>query len=392
MTKTKTGTSVILKPQEDRRLRRGHLWVFSNEVKEAPASIQPGDVVQFLTDRGDLLGVGFYNPRSLIAGRLLDRHPVEFDVPFFENRLKQAMELRESIYGGDAYRWVFGESDDLPGLVIDRYGDVCVLSSYCAGMDRLTETIVAAMKSIRPWKAIVLRNDNGARRLEGLEPEVKVLEGELETPHWFDVDGVRMAADLRTGQKTGFFFDQRDNTRRLATYAKEKNILDLFCHTGSVGLALAKAGASRVLGIDQSEKALALARTAAEANGFAPIMSFEKADVMEGFKPAAGRYDMVICDPPSFAPGRKQVPAAVKAYARLNAMAMKSVSGGGLLATSSCSHHIDQEAFRKILSRAAYESGRRVRCLWWGGQAADHPVRLSIPETEYLKFALLYVN
>jgi 23S rRNA (cytosine1962-C5)-methyltransferase len=383
---------IKLKPQEDRRLRRGHLWVFSNEVAEAPADVAPGSVVRFLTARRELLGTGFYNPRSLIAGRLLDRHAVEPDDMFFETRLRRSMEQRAPFYADTAYRLAFGESDDLPGLVVDRYDGAVVVESYCAGMDLLWPALRAALERIHPWEVIVRRNDAPARRMEGVELFSRVEKGTLAAPRAFSSEGIRLVADLAGGQKTGFFFDQRDNRRTVAALAKDKRVLDLFCHTGGFGLWCARAGAKSVLGVDESETALGLAGEAARANGWNDTMTFEKADVFAWLEACRETYDIVVADPPSFAPGKKQLPAAVKAYVRLNAMALRRVVGGGFLATASCSHHVDRETFRQILSRAVHESGRRGRLVVWGGAAPDHPVRLAMPETEYLHFALLQVS
>lgn len=383
---------VILKPHEDRRVRRGHLWIFSNEVQAAPPEIHAGDLVYFETARKELLGTGFYNPHSLIAGRVLDRHAVTPDALFFQNRLQRAWQLREAVYGGTSYRWAFGEADDLPGLVIDRYGDACVIESYAAGMDRLMPAILEAVKALHPWKAIVLRNDVEARRLEKLPASVEVVHGEVDTPHWFEQDGLTFAADLKAGQKTGFFFDQRDNRRAVATFCQGKRVADVFCHTGAFGLYAAKAGALSVVGVDESAPALALAGEIFKANGLEKTFRSEQMNAFQWLGGGKDKFDIIVLDPPKFAPSRKNVPAAIQAYARLNALALKRVTAGGFLATASCSQHIERDTFRQIMSRAAYESGRRVRQIFSGGQAKDHPLRLSMPETEYLKFAILHVS
>jgi len=383
---------IVLKPHEDRRVRRGHLWVFSNEVQSLPADVGAGDPVHFYTAHKEFLGVGFYNPHSLIAGRLLDRHAVEPDAPFFEKRLRNALDLRRSLYSGDAYRWVFGESDDLPGLVIDRYGDACVIESYCAGMDKLMPVILEAVNAIHPWKTVVLKNDVDARRYEKLSMEVKLVRGQADGPHWFEMDGLKIAADLTGGQKTGFFLDHRDNRAVVAAFGKGKRVLDVFCHTGAFGLWAAQAGAASVTGVDDAEPALNLAREIADANALGERMNFVKANAFEWLPSSKEKFDIIVLDPPKMAASKKNLPAAIQAYARLNAAALRRVSGGGFLATASCSQHVEKDTFRQILSRAAYESGRRVRQIFWGGQAKDHPVRLSMPETDYLKFAILSVS
>jgi len=382
---------VVLKPNEDRRLRRGHAWVFSNEVAAFPPALAAGDAVHFYTSHKEFLGAGYYNPHSLIAGRLFDRHATALDAAFFEKRLRLAQSQRDAFYGDKAYRWMFGESDDVPGLVIDRYNDVCVLESFAAGMDKLMPAVLEALRALGPWKALVLRNDVAARALENLPQGVEVVDGKIEGPHVFQTDGLKIAADLLQGHKTGFFFDQRDNRAALGALCAGKKVLDVFCHTGGFGLWAAKGGAVSVKGVDSSEPALELARQNAALNGFGG-MTFEKADAFDFLTASKENFDVVVLDPPRFAPAKKQLPKAIEAYIRLNALGLKRVTGGGLLATASCSQHLDREEFRRVLSRAAQEAGRRARLIHWGGQAKDHPVRLSMPETEYLKFALLHVS
>jgi len=383
--------TIQLRHNEDRRVRRGHLWVFSNEVSSAPADLTPGTLVRFLTGREELLGVGYYNPRSLIAGRLLDRRETLVDAEFIASRLRRALDLRQRFFQDDAYRWVFGESDDLPGLVIDRYGDVCVVESFSAGVDRLLPLVVEALESIQPWKAIVLRNDASARRLEHLPSEIRVLTGTVDTPHWFTSDGLDWAADLLQGQKTGFFFDQRLNRTAVASLAKGRSVLDVFCHTGGFGLLSAKAGASRVVGVDSSAPALALAQLTAEKNGLTPLCTWENADAFEHLLTHSETFGLVVVDPPRLAVSKNNLSDALKAYLRLNTLALRRVSGGGFLASASCSGHVTREEFRQVLSRAAHESGRKVKIVFQGGQGPDHPIRPSMPETDYLKFALMHV-
>lgn len=382
---------VRLKPNEDRRVRRGHLWVFSNEIERTAEGLEPGGLVEFLTSRDERLGIGFYNKQSLIAGRLLDRRESTLDAAFFTGRLQHALNLRQRNFSDNAFRWVHGESDDLPGLVIDRYGDVCVIESFAAGMDRLLPFIIEAVKGFGPWRAIVLRNDAAARRLEHLSEEVRVVEGALDTPHWFLTDGISVAADPLQGQKTGFFFDQRVNRAAVAALAPGRTVLDVFCHTGGFGLWCAKAGAKQVTGIDSSAPALELAQRSAEKNGWGALCSWQKADAFDHLTHSKETYDIVVLDPPRFAPTKKNLPEAIKAYVRLNTLGLKRVTGGGFLATASCSQHVSRDDFRQIVARAAHESNRKVKIVYQGGPGPDHPVRPSMPETDYLKFAILYV-
>jgi 23S rRNA (cytosine1962-C5)-methyltransferase len=383
--------TVKLRPQEDRRLRRGHLWVFSNEIAEAPVGAAPGALARFVTARDEYLGLGFYNAQSLIAGRLLDRRERSLPPDFFTQRLAAARALRDALFTDGAYRWVYGESDDLPGLVIDRYGDALVVESFTAGMDVLLPEILAALRMAGPWSAVVLKNDNAARRLEHLGEEVRVLEGTPAAPHWFTTDGIVMAADLTQGQKTGYFHDQRNNRRTVAAIAEGKDVLDVFCHTGGFAHYCARAGARRVVGVDASAPAVVLARAIAEKNGWADRASFQEEDAFAHLGRVKETFDVVVLDPPRFAPSKKNVPAAVEAYIRLNALGLKRVSGGGFLATASCSQHIDRDTFRQIIARSAHVAGRKVKIIHQGGAGPDHPVRPTMPETDYLKFALLHV-
>jgi 23S rRNA (cytosine1962-C5)-methyltransferase len=382
---------VRLHPQEDRRVRRGHLWIFSNEIEKAAEGLEPGGLAEFLTSRDERLGIGFYNAKSLIAGRLLDRRETTVDVAFFTGRLHHALALRQRFFNDNAFRWVHGESDDLPGLVIDRYGEVCVIESFAAGVDRLLPMIVDAVKSFGPWQAIVLRNDASARRLEHLPQEVRVLEGAMESSHWFSTDGVSMAADPLQGQKTGFFFDQRVNRAAVGALAAGRTVLDVFCHTGGFGQWCAKAGAKHVVGVDSSAPALELAQAIAEKNGWAGRCVWQKADAFEHLTHSKETYDIVVLDPPRFAATKKNLPEAVKAYVRLNTLGLKRVTGGGILATASCSQHVSRDEFRQIIARAVHESGRKAKIVYQGGPGPDHPVRPSMPETDYLKFAILHV-
>lgn len=383
---------VRLKAQEDRRIRRGHLWIFSNEIERAPEGLAPGARVEFWSSRNERLGAGYYNPRSLIAGRILDRRETAIDASFFAGRLRSALSLRKRFFNEDAYRWVHGESDDVPGLVIDRYGDVCVVESFSAGIDLLLPMVVEAIKTFGPWEAIVLRNDASARRLEDLPNEVRLLEGAVGSPHWFATDGLTMAADVREGQKTGYFFDQRANRAAVAAWAQGRSVLDVFCHTGGFAHACAKAGAARLTGVDTSAAALDLAGRVAQRNGWADRCQWRETDAFEFLTQDKETYDIVILDPPRFSPTKKNLPAAIQAYIRLNVLGMKRVTGGGLLATASCSQHVGRDEFRQIVARAAHESGRKVKIVYQGGPGPDHPVRPAMPETDYLKFLLLHVG
>lgn len=388
---------VKLKPFEEDRARAGHLWIFSNEIAEHPKGVEPGGLVRILTSRGAFLGTGFYNPASLIALRILSRDGAQADGKFFAERFQKALEYRRAVLPGEtSYRLCYGESDGLPGLVVDRLGDVLVVQVLSAGMERAWPAAREALLELLRPKGLLLRNDNELRRLEGLPQEVKTDWGEVPETLEIEEGGIRFKAAPAKGQKTGFYLDQKQNRQFLRPFFKDRRVLDLHCYSGGFSVTAGKAGAERVLGVDSSEAALGLARENAFLNGLEEVCRFEKGDVEEVLKDLAksdkqGRPDFILVDPPNLAPNKKSLPKALKAYSRLNSLALGCLLRGGLLATSSCSHHVDREAFVGMLRDAARRAGKQVRLVELRGQSADHPVLLSMPETEYLHFALLQV-
>jgi len=388
--------SVILKPKEEGRLEGGHLWAFSNEVAQAPANIPPGALADLFKSGKSFLGRGFYHPHSLIAFRILtDQKDQEIDQAFFEKRFKNALEWREAVYPGThAYRWIFGESDELPGLVIDRYGDYVVVQALSAGMERLKEVILAALQKIAQAKGILWRADASLRELEGLpiEPS-KVVIGEIPPLIEITTENGVFSVDLLGGQKTGFYFDQRDNRQALSAFCKGKRVLDAFCYSGGFGIAAVRAGAREVVFVDSSHPALELTEKNAEQNGLAGRFTCVEGDALAllSSDPPGGPFDVISIDPPAYARSRKHVPVALKAYEKVNALAMRALKRGGILASSSCSHHVDRELFLQMLRKSARKAQRSVRLIELRSQAKDHPVLLAMPETEYLKCAILQV-
>ena len=390
---------VILKPGQERRVLGGHNWVFSNEIEKVEAGpAEPGACVSVKAAHGGLVGSALYNPNSLIACRMLSlREAVEPDAGFFLRRLTAAKAFRERVRPGEtSYRLCFGESDGLPGLVVDRYGDVLVLQVLSFGMETRLDSIASALQELLKPKAIFLKNDHRARSLEGLPLETKLLSGTLPEKTQIMEGGLRYVVPLGEGQKTGFYFDQGENRGFLRPYFKDRAVLDLYCYTGAFGVNAAKFGAKAVLGIDSSEPAIAAARENAALNGVDEIATFEEDDAeaalrsfAEGQQPF--KPDMILLDPPSLVPSKKHLTKALRVYGKLNAQALKALPKGGLLATSTCSHHVNREIFVEMLRLAAAKAQIPVRMLALRGQAADHPILLSMPETEYLHFALLEV-
>jgi 23S rRNA (cytosine1962-C5)-methyltransferase len=377
-----------LRPREERRARAGHLWIYSNEIDTDAEfrNIEPGSLCRIVDSRDKPIGTAYVNPRTLLAARLLSSDiRAGIDAVWFERRLQAALSLRERIYAEPYYRLVHGEGDGLPGLVVDRYGSILVVQVTTAGMDRLQPLLLDALRKLLKPDGIVLRNDTGARELEGLPSAVEVIG---EVPDRVDVveDGVRLFADLKAGQKTGFFFDQRDNRARLARYVLGRSVLDVFSYVGAWALRAAHDGASAVACLDSSQPALDLALAAAQRSGVA--LEAIRDDALAGMKAlrAAGRtFDVVVVDPPALIKRRKDVEAGLEHYAALNRAALQLLEADGILVSCSCSHHLESDALQRILLRESRHTGRRLQILEQGGQGPDHPVHPAMPETRYLK-------
>ncbi len=378
-----------LKRNEDRRLNAGHLWIFSNEVdaEQTPLpKFKAGEVVRVLAHNDRFMGLAYVNPQSLICARLLGsaRPP---DAAWFEERLRVALALRERLYAAPYYRWVFGESDGLPGLVIDRYGAVCVVQIGTAGMEALKGEIEQALTRVVECETLIFKNDSGARALEGLPSYVEAVRGRAEDLAWVVEDGLKFSVELPEGQKTGWFFDQAANRRALVKYLKPgARVLDVFSYVGAWGVRAAHAGASEVLCVDSSAAALERAARNAEHNGL--TVQTRRGDAFETLEALAAegrRFDVAIVDPPAFAKRKKDLPKALAAYKRLNQLAMQVLAEDALLVSCSCSYHVGADELLESIARAARQPARHLQVLEYGGQAPDHPLHPAIPETRYLK-------
>ncbi len=388
---------ISLKPGQERRVLAGHNWIFSNEIAKIEGQAQPGDLAEVSAASGRPIAVALYNPNSLIACRMLADAGTVIDVDFFRKRIAAALNYRERVRPGEKDgRLCFGESDGLPGLVIDRFGSTLVLQILSAGMERRLPLIQAVLDELIKPSGIYLKNDHRARVLEGLPVESRTLSGTVPDKAVINEGGLRFAVPLSEGQKTGYYFDQAENRAFLRPFFKDRVVVDLYSYVGSFAITAAKFGAKAVLGIDSSAPAIALANENAELNGVEEICTFEEDDAEAALKSFAEgeqsfRPDFILLDPPSFVPSKKHLVKALRNYGKLNERALRALPKGGLLATSTCSHHVSREVFVEMLRLAQSQARRPCRLLALRGQAADHPILLAMPETEYLHFALLEV-
>jgi 23S rRNA (cytosine1962-C5)-methyltransferase len=400
-----TRAIIRLLPGRDRRVKAGHPWAFSNEVAMSPAAraLPPGSVVRLEGDDGVRHGAWHFNPHSLIAARRLDASPdADCDAAWFRARLAEALALRDRLFDAPHYRLVHAEADGLPGLVIDRYGDVLALQANTAGMEAATPMILDALAGLIAPRGVVARNDSAVRGLEGLPEEVRLLAGDAAGAV-IEEGGLRFPVDLLGGQKTGWFFDQREHRARVARLAKGATVLDAFCHTGGFGIGCAVAGATAVTLLDRSEHALATAREAAALNGVDARVTTLRAEAMEALERMAGegrRFGIVVVDPPAFAKQRKDQPAALRAYGKLARLASGLVERGGFMFIASCSHHVAPGEFADAVAWGVHrasrqgrsgESARDARILHMGGAGPDHPLHPMLPESQYLKGMLLHL-
>jgi 23S rRNA (cytosine1962-C5)-methyltransferase len=396
---------LVIKPRA--RLYHGHEWVYGADVQKTFGSPQPGDVVSLKDFRDRPLGSAIYNPKSQIIARRFSRRKQELDAPFFLRRVQRAIAYREQIGRQPLQRLIWSESDGLPGVIVDQYGDHLVLQTLTMAMDQRKDLIVQALVEVVKPKSIIERNDAPIRVAEGLELQTSVLYGadpgrlRLTTPHG------SFLVDLSAGQKTGLYLDQLENYAAVARWAKGRRVLDAFCNQGGFALACAQAGAASVLGLDASEPAIATATENAAAMGLADRVRFQEANVFDFLKSeekaatlakgpvtnseeesdtaAGGKYDFIILDPPSFTKNKGSVRDALRGYKEIHLRALKLMRTGGILSTFSCSHHISRTEFMMMINESSVDAKRKLRLLSTHHQPADHPVLMGLPETEYLR-------
>lgn len=389
-------------------IKRGHPWIYDTEIKSVAGEWTNGCLTDVVSEKGSYLGTGFVSEKSKIRIRLLSNNANDkFDAAFFKRRLKYALDYRKTVMGDDysACRLIFGEADGLPGLTVDRYENLLVTQVLSYGMDKIKDVIYRSLYELMAEDGIKIdgiyeRNDVAIRELEGLE----VYKGWYESDFISPADsvlteivenGIKYEVDVENGQKTGFFLDQKYNRRAAASIAKGKNVVDCCTHTGSFALNCAKGGAAHVTAVDVSAQAIEMARSNAELNGLSENMSFVTSDVFDFLKNRIENHDRsadyIILDPPAFTKSRKTVGNAKNGYLELNTLAMRLLPRGGYLATASCSHFMTEELFAQMLRDAARAAGVNLRMIEMRRQAPDHPILMSVDETEYLKFYLLQI-
>lgn len=386
--------TIKLKPKEHHRIAGGHLWVFSNELASTPPAAL-GEVLGVESSDGRFLGIGFYNPNSRIAIRMVSTKEETIDVDFFIRSFTRALALRKALLpNANAYRLVFGEGDGLSGLIVDRFADTLVLQMHSAGMDLRLPLIIEALRTVIPEvTGIVERNTMNTRSKEGLELRDGLVWGRVPDTVSFSEEGVALEIDVIGGQKTGYFLDQRVNRTWVQQHAKGKRVLDAFCNVGGFALHAGIGGAMEVLGIDSSASAIAAARHHAAINTL-PQVTFLQANVFDVLRDHAAEqktWDMIILDPPSFAKNRNALAGARAGYAELNRTALKLLTQGGLLISASCTQLVPEHELLDIVYRESARLKVTLRLVHRGNQSPDHPVLLSMPETQYLKFLVFEV-
>lgn len=390
--------SIILNKNISRRVEGGHPWIFSNEVnrgKEKDTNASPGEIVEVYTFDKKFIGKGYYNPQSQISVRLLTRNKAEnIDDAFFYNRIKQAWEYRKKIGYTENCRLIFGEADDIPQLIIDKFNDYFVIQTLALGIDVWKPSIVKALNELFTPKGIYERNDVPVRELEGMEQQKGFLSNPFDTNIIINENGIKFHVDIANGQKTGYFLDQQDNRRAIQHIVKDADVLGAFCYTGSFEISAAYYGAKSVLGLDISPGAIDVCNKNAALNGLENICRFECVnafDVLKNWTKEDKRWDVVMLDPPSFTKSRSSIDKAVAGYKEINLRGMKLVKPGGFLVTSSCTNLVQPELFLDVVQMAAKDAKRKIRQVVFNAQSADHPIIRGQEYTHYLKFLIVQV-
>lgn len=380
----------ILRKTRETRVHSGHPWVFLSDIDHVEGGFEPGDVVEVMSSKGGFLGRAFYNPRSQIALRMLTTKDEIVDADFFHRRVERAWAYRKQFADPMSCRAVFAESDFLPALVVDKFADVLVMQTLCLGIEKWKRELVEILNDVIHPAGIYERNDVPVRRLEGMEQMTGLLSGQVPDRVDMVENGIHFLVDVKNGQKTGFFLDQKENRAAIAPLVQGGDVLDCFCHNGSFSLHAAKYGARSVLGVDISEEALEVARENARINGL--NVDFEAHNCFDHLRALTGekrQFDVVILDPPAFTKTRSALEGALRGYKEINLRGMKLVREGGFLVSCSCSQHVSPEKFMEVINQAARDSRTKLRLVEFRTQGHDHPILPASPETQYLKCAIL---
>lgn len=389
-------TKVFLKKQIQNRVLLGHPWVFGNEVAEIKGDVTPGDIVEVFTHKGIFVGKGYINPQSLIIVRILTRDRNEtINDEFFYRRILKCWQYRQKIGYVENCRLVFGEADDLPALVIDKFNDYFVIQTMSLGIEKWKDAIVAALNRIFQPKGIYERNDVPVRELEGMQQQKGFLSAPFDTNIIINENGLKFHVDIVNGQKTGYFLDQQDNRREIRNIVKGADVLEAFCYTGTFSCHAGHYGAKKVLGLDISETAIQTARRNATLNGLDDICKFEALNAFDQLKQWTRedrKFDVVMLDPPAFTKSRENIQKAVTGYKEINLRGMKLLKPGGFLVTASCTNLVNPDLFLQTIDAAAKDAKKRLKQVTFQSQAQDHPILRNIDNTTYLKFLIVEVS
>ncbi len=380
---------LILKPKEDYRIKAGHLWVFSNEIDKITDLGENGQLVEVVNSNGQFLGQAYYNRHTLIAARFLTRKREEINTDFFVRRLQEAKIWREHIYGTDcSCRLVYSEGDFLPGVIIDRYDKYLVVQILTLGMENLREYLLESIIEVFKPEGILFRNDSAFRKLEGLELETEVVFGIIPDKVIIEEVGARFNIDMKEGQKTGFFFDQRDTRALVKQLAIKQKVLDCFSYTGGFSINSALGGATSVMAVDESSPALEILQENTHINKINNIVTTLQGNcfnILRDFHSHKNQFDLIILDPPAFIKSKSNLKSGLSGYREINRSAMRLLAPGGILVTCSCSQNLNIEDFKNIIFQAAISTGKHFFLRNFFTQAQDHPVLQAMPETQYLK-------
>jgi 23S rRNA (cytosine1962-C5)-methyltransferase len=388
-------TKIVLKRKIAQRIANGHPWVFGNEVEKMIGTPEPGDIVDVFYYDDKYCGRGYYNPKSQILVRLLTRKKEEINEQFFYTRIKQAWEYRQRIGYTENCRLIFGEADEMPALIIDKFNDYFVIQTLALGMDLFKPFIIKALETIFKPKGIYERNDVPVRELEGIPQQKGFLTAPFDTNIVINENGLKFNVDIENGQKTGYFLDQQDNRRAIQHISKGADVLGAFTYTGTFEIHAAHYGAKSVLGIDISENAVAQANKNAALNGLDKICKFETMnafDVLKNWVKEERQYDVVMLDPPAFTKSRESIAKAITGYKEINLRGMKLLRNGGFLVTSSCTNLVPPDLFLHTIQQAAKDAKKKIKQVVFNAQAADHPIVWGMENTNYLKFLIIEVR